>query len=503
MSHPFISENICRTIRHEFYNSFESRKDVSMELLDALSAENNVNSAINLSLSHHFTRRHSSISQLISEILTEEALSSALQKIYDLVMRHIHGQDQEPKKVKFFILDETGIFKPNANSMDDRSYVHGASKTNHAIGVGHSYSYLVGDDDAIGQWVIPINSRRVKSNENAIQVGFEQFKSQLPKGVSENTHVLTADSKYSSKDAIANIYELGESALLLTRLNSKRTLHFPYTGEQKQRGAKKKYGEEFKLHDSSTWVAPHEVLEFDMQSARGKEYTVRLRRWNGLIVKGKNGISMHDKPFDVVKVEVFDRNGNPVNYKKMWLMVAGARKNLIEIKEVFMRYSRRFKIEHFFRFCKQNLLLGKYQTPDTATQNKWCTFSCLAYLNLLCLSGTMENDILHPWRKGSALSEGIPSPYAMKRMASKIIDKIGTPAKPCYYKSHGRGRQSGVKMPKRSKKPVIVKEKTKKSKSEKKPKSSDCKKIIFNSNLEVIDKLKLNKEQIELLKKIA
>ena len=122
-----------------------------------------------------------------------------------------------------------------------------------------------------------------------------------------------------------------------------------------------------------------------MQSARGKEYTVRLRRWNGLIVKGKNGISMHDKPFDVVKVEVFDRNGNPVNYKNMWLMVVGARKNLIEIKEVFMRYSRRFKIEHFFRFCKQNLLLGKYQTPDTATQNKWCTFSCLAYLNLLCL----------------------------------------------------------------------------------------------------------------------
>ena len=29
------------------------------------------------------------------------------------------------------------------------------------------------------------------------------------------------------------------------------------------------------------------------------------------------------------------------------------------------------------------------------------------------------------------------------------------------------------------------------------------KKIILNSNLEVIDKLKLNKEQIELLKKIA
>lgn len=503
MSYPFISENICRTIRHEFYNSFESRQDLSMELLDALSAENNVNSAVTLSLSHHFTRQHSSISQLVSQILAEEALSYVLQNIYDLIMRRIRDQDHEPKKLRFFILDETGIFKPDANSMDDRSYVHGASKTNHAIGVGHSYSYLVGDDDAIGQWVIPINSRRVKTNENAIEVGFEQFKSQLPKDVSENTHALTADSKYSSKEAIANIYGLGESALLLTRLNSKRTLHFPYTGEQKQRGAKKKYGEEFKLHDSSTWVDPHEVLEFDMQSARGKDYTVRLRRWNGLILKGKNGISMHDKPFDVVKVEVFDSNGNPVNYKKMWLMVAGARKNLIEIKEVFMRYSRRFKIEHFFRFCKQHLLLGKYQTPDTPTQNKWCTFSCLAYLNLLSLSGMMENDMLHPWRKGSALPEEIPSPYAIKRMASKIIDKVGTPAKPCYYKSHGCGRKSGVEMPKRSKKTVVVKEKTKKSKSEKKAKFSDCKKIIFNSDLDVIDKLKLNKEQIELLKKVA
>ena len=100
MFYPFISENVCRTLRHEFYNSFESRKDLSMELLDALTAESNVNSAINLSLSHHFTRQHSSISQLISEILTEEALSSALQNIYDLVMRHIYGQEQGSKKAR-------------------------------------------------------------------------------------------------------------------------------------------------------------------------------------------------------------------------------------------------------------------------------------------------------------------------------------------------------------------------------------------------------------------
>ena len=115
----------------------------------------------------------------------------------------------------------------------------------------------------------------------------------------------------------------------------------------------------------------------------------------------------------------------------------------------------------------------------------------------------MDNDMLHPWRKDSALSKGVPSPYAVKRMASKIIDKIGTPAKPCYYKSHGHGRQLGVELLKRGKKTVYTKEKAKKTKSEKKVKLSDCKKIVFDSDLEVIDKLKLNEEQIELLKKVA
>ena len=503
MSYPFYNETIARTIRHEIYSSFECREDLSMELLDALSAENNVKSAIELSLSHHITRKHSSISQVISQIITEEALSSSLQKIYELVMKHINGEAQESKNVKFFILDETGIFKPDANSMDGRSYIHGASKTNHAIGVGHSYSYLVADDEAIGQWVVPINSKLVRVDQNAITLGFEQFKSQLPAGPSDATYALTADSKYSSKEAIANIYDLGASALLLTRLNSKRTLYFPYRGTQKQFGAKKKYGQEFKLHDSSTWIDAHEIMQFDIESARGKNYTVKLRRWNGLIIKGKNGIVMHDKPFDVVKVEVFDNNGNPVNYKNMWLMVAGERKNLIEIKDVFLRYSKRFKIEHFFRFCKQHLLLGKYQTPDTDTQNKWCTFTCLAYLNLLCLSGMMDSDILHPWRKGSTLSENVPGPYAVKRVSSKILDEIGTPAKPCYYKSHGHGRKLGTELPKRGKKSVIIKSKTKKTKSGKKGKFSDQKKIVFASDLDAIDKLKLNEEQIELLKKVA
>ena len=62
MSYPFIIENICRTFRNEIYSSFESHKDLSMELLDALLAEIHINSAVELSLPHHLTRQYSSIS---------------------------------------------------------------------------------------------------------------------------------------------------------------------------------------------------------------------------------------------------------------------------------------------------------------------------------------------------------------------------------------------------------------------------------------------------------
>ena len=50
---------------------------------------------------------------------------------------------------------------------------------------------------------------------------------------------------------------------------------------------------------------------------------------------------------------------------------------------------------------------------------------------------------------------------------------------------------------------MMTKSKTKKTKSEKKAKFSDRKKIVFDSDLDVINQLELSEEQIKLLKKVA
>ena len=185
-------------------------------------------------------------------------------------------------------------------------------------------------------------------------------------------------------------------------------------------------------------------------------------------------------------------------------MLAGSRRSILNMKEIFEGYASRFKIEHFFRFSKQHLLLGKYQTPDTKTQDKWCQFSALAYLNLMSCSGLINGSELYPWQKAMKQTTKLGSPYQTKRAFSNTIDKIGTPAKPCEYAAHGNGRKAGVKLSKRGKAEVIKKsKKVINVESEKKPKNSDSKKITFPSIEDMTKKLKLTKKQILLLEKAA
>ena len=483
MSFPFSDISETNEIRNIIYNSFNSRNDVGMELIDALSSGTKVDAPIELSQSHHFTRQHSSISQSITQFITEEAMSEALKTVSIAVQNHLDLFNDSDDEIRFFALDETGIFKPCAKAMDDRGHVHGCSKTHGAIGVGHSYSYLVGLSPMLGNWVIPINKQRVATSDSGITLGLKQFRGHVESQKNGKMSVLTADSKYSTKEAVNEIYETGGNTLLLTRLNSVRNLYFPYTGGQKKIGMDKEYGDIFQLHDDSTWSESADSMDFDIESVRGKKYKVKLTKWEKLIMSGSNEIKMHDRYFDIVRVLITNEAGESVHHKCMWLMLAGENRDLLSMRDIFERYTERFKIEHFFRFSKQQLLLGKYQTPDTETQNKWCDFSALAYLNLLSCSGLANSDLVKPWQKGmqNKNPQGTKSPSQTKRMFDSISAATGTPATACNYVQHGDGRKLGTILEKRGKKPVIRKsepdQKSISVKSKKQNKKSDAEKI--------------------------
>ena len=61
-------------------------------------------------------------------------------------------------------------------------------------------------------------------------------------------------------------------------LHYPRTLYLPFTGEQKSKGAVKKYGDEFKLHDAQTWPKPdYTDDDFKITLQNGKVHQVKLQ----------------------------------------------------------------------------------------------------------------------------------------------------------------------------------------------------------------------------------
>ncbi|MFT6835702.1 MAG: hypothetical protein ACJA0H_001742, partial [Francisellaceae bacterium] len=226
----------------------------------------------------------------------------------------------------------------------------------------------------------------------------------------------------------------------------------------------------------------------------------------------KKNQRMHNKLFDIVNVLVTD-NGAPVYHRNMWLIISGEKRSSINCRQAFLQYKDRFNIEHFFRFSKQQLLLGKYQCPDTNTADIWGQVSMMAYLNLLAGASLVNSNILSPWEKHKPIAE-ISSPYQTKRSFLSIIDTLGTPAIACEYKEHGYGRKLGTVLSKKVKRDVIKKTKKPKGKlkmdnkqtkptPEKTSKISEGKKIIFDSVDDIKVKLKLTDEQILLLKNAA
>ena len=60
-------------------------------------------------------------------------------------------------------------------------------------------------------------------------------------------------------------------------------------------------------------------------------------------------------------------------------MIAGAKRREITSKEAHVYYSRRYDIEHFFRFGKQRLGLANVQTCETRHEESWHWIGLLAY----------------------------------------------------------------------------------------------------------------------------
>jgi hypothetical protein len=192
-------------------------------------------------------------------------------------------------------------------------------------------------------------------------------------------------------------------------------------------------------------------------SRKGKIWKVTLQRWNNLIAVGSKEERTNEHPFDLVRITVKDQKGKAIYRRPLWIMVAGHRKKEISSLQVYESYSRRYDIEHFFRFGKQRLGLVKSQTSETLHEENWHWIALLAY-NMLYRARGIAQSVPYPWEKKKvAIIETIQRPTQVQRDYERIIQGIGTPAPVPKPRGNPLGRKKGCEGKKRHDCPFIRK----------------------------------------------
>jgi len=373
--------------RNQVYQNFTKRDDSAMELLDALCSMPNARSVVELCLSPHFKHQYQSVYKAIAVAGWEDINLSRLagphlskpEKGY-----WVFGVDGSPQKRQF------------AYTLSDRSYVYYPNPvgSNKPITIGHEYSSVALlpelDTQMAKSWVVPLSTNRVSTDEDKELVGAEQIKTLLDDPELPwygELVVEVGDSRYSKPAYLHAVHQDHSELITIAKVRSNRTLyHYLPPPEDKPTHRPAFKGKAFKLHDPATHTQPDETLVLEIKGQKkSREHTALIEVWEDMVMPGKNKpqrIRMEDYPFRLVRITCFDKDGHEVYSHPWWLIVVGERRQELSLADIHRCYTSRTRLEHFFRFGKQKLLLNAFQTAETQREENWWRIVHLAYLML-------------------------------------------------------------------------------------------------------------------------
>lgn len=462
-----------QTFRHRLFQLFPYRAGATLDLIDALSAMTTADSVVKVSLSDLFSRTYSSLTDVLSSLFrknlktlpTDEERHEQAFKVTQLLVERCAPSSSEKDPV-LFAIDCTANSRIYANKLDDRTNVHAP---NHVPGqkpitIGHEYSVLVylpnQPEDRELHWVVPLSVRRVRSGQSGPQVGLRQLE-EIVNCTDFKAHfcISVTDAAYSTKNWVIGVDQWPQVVQIARVRSNRKFFRLPTPNSQTRRGRPQEYGEELVLQ-----APPEPDLEeiTTMITRKGKECQVLLQRWNDIIMQGSKEERTHEHPFDLLKITVTDKKGNPVYRRPLWVIIVGARRREVRSKDAHTAYGRRYDIEHFFRFGKQRLQLVNSQTCKTHHEENWHWIGLLAY-NMLYHARSLASAVRYPWEKKEIRILGsIERPSQVQRDYSRIIREIGTPAPVPKPRGKSPGRQLGQKGGERPDCPVIRKSAEKK-----------------------------------------
>jgi hypothetical protein len=223
------------------------------------------------------------------------------------------------------------------------------------------------------------------------------------------------------------------------------------------------YGEPFALQDPTTWHTPDQVIVTTLTSHRGRTYRVVIQAWHNMLMHGKykpQRLPMHQHAFTLVRVCLYDEQGQPAFCHSLWLIAIGERRHQLSALDIYEAYGQRYDLEHFLRFGKQKLLLASFQTPKVKHEQNWWRIVSLAYLQLWAARRCAQT-LPRPWERYlPSYQNKVITPATVQRNLQRIIRQIGTPAQPPKRRGNSPGRRKGTRLMPRPRLPVVRKGQT-------------------------------------------
>ena len=462
-----LSTSDLQKFREQLYMFFSKRKDAAMNLLDALTSDGKkYDSIVQLSNSLHFERKYSSITDAISDGLSD----ANWDKIRNLIFqKNCTNNKNQPYK---FIIDCTSNSRAHSKTLSDRHITHAPNPApgNKPICVGHQYSVMaVLPNEITAQnkhWLVPLSAERVHSSQKGNEIGIKQIIHSINElKLTDNMCISIGDSLYGTVQCRQTASQQ-DNLVHIFRLNSTRNVFsVPLQQECVKKGRKKEFGIKMNLNNIATYLPDYQSAQTQWVTSKGKEHTVSIKCWSDILLRGSRKFRSSKHPLNLVQIIVTNQKNESVYKKPLWLAVFGKRRNEIGLVDVYNNYSSRYDIEHFFRFGKRNLLMDSYQTPDVAHEELWWKFCTLAYVQLY-MAKDLVKSTPQPWerylRSYKIISENkntTLTPSQAQRGFSDLLTVIGTPAKICIPRGKAPGRISGEKQETRMKQPIIFKAK--------------------------------------------
>ena len=488
--------------RHNLFQNIPKKASCVLNLLDALCADGRrAKSIVELSTSKYFQRNYCSVTRAITDGLPSIDWSSSL----SMVSRA--GNSSTP--YRRFVLDVTPLSRSHSLKLKDRSCVYSPNPTpgNKPITIGHQYSVLAELPEGKGMerknWVLPRSCERVSSSANGSVLGMKQMKEVQKQLEIEKQRILTiGDRAYGSKECLVEI-DL-ETQVHLCRARNNRVVWGKFKQEdwdKKKRGGQQHYGKKMHLAKPETYLPAGGSSQFEYQTHSGKRIQVQAQYWESMLYRSSKKVEYvgHEHEFRLMKFQLLKESGEPLFSRPLWLIALGDWREEVSIEEYFYHYQDRYDIEHFFRFGKNTLLLDKYQTCDVDHEENWWRFVCLAYQQL-SLAKELVEDCPQDWEKYLPVYQesksSLSSPSQTQRAFSKVLDQIGSPARPPFKSKGGKGRQKGELQVKRKSQAVEWKTKPKLTVKNNSSRSSAKKSISSNDEMNQKELLDLLKQQI-------